>query len=286
MTRNSKTQQKKDSPSASSSSPPPLPPPPPPLLPPLPFSPPPFPFFIPHKEWREDVDRLERHLTRVTVQAKRVADSMMEEYKAQAAKKARMEPPSSSSTTRTSRAPLAPSSRNNTTSVATGSNAVRREGWVPALTDEEFALLKRHHGCFKCRLAYVDHKRDDCPTGYPTAGNVPQVTEEACRQAYRARKARQQTVPDPSGTSASASISAVAATYAGSGQAKMPSAVIYEESSSEGSDNAGFDVSDPVPSRHLLWRCHINGQEEFPTTVLTMLDDGAHIVLIDAALSV
>jgi len=67
-------------------------------------------------------------------------------------------------------------SRNANTS-STGSTANRRtytqnnynkpRNYLPALTEEERALLYENRGCYKCRRLYAEHLGRDCPNDFP-----------------------------------------------------------------------------------------------------------------------
>ena len=57
-----------------------------------------------------------------------------------------------------------------------------------------------------------------------------------------------------------------------------PSAVIGNGSFSSESDNS---VRQPLKSKHYVWKCKIDSPaDDFPLTISTLIDNGAHMVLI------
>ncbi|KAJ2936688.1 hypothetical protein H1R20_g395, partial [Candolleomyces eurysporus] len=142
--------------------------------------------------------------------------------------------------------------------------------WIPALTKDKCDVLRDHHGCFKCRKYYTDHVQKDCKAGFPKEHVICTNAAATAARPVGWNTPKRKTLP----------VGAV-----------VGSSVIYESDSedSKGSgsglgsedDELNDDVSDPVPSSHLLFHGFVDGQDEFQTRVLLMIDHGCPLVMID-----
>ncbi|RXW12425.1 hypothetical protein EST38_g13429 [Candolleomyces aberdarensis] len=61
---------------------------------------------------------------------------------------------------------------------------------LPALTQDERALLDDHDGCYKCREFYVGHRSGNCTAGYPSGANyvrlsVARAHEDATKRGVK-----------------------------------------------------------------------------------------------------
>lgn len=142
-------------------------------------------------------------------------------------------------------------------------------------------MLNEHDGCTKCRKFYVGHCSWDCPTGFPSGKGYKtlSVTDALATKKGKSAPAslsnKQQTSKPVTATTPSldnepAAIAAV-----------LPSASDYDSDSEEDADISGCDMSAPIKSKHLLWRCQIHGlKSDFPVKTHALIDNGAHIMLI------
>ena len=141
---------------------------------------------------------------------------------------------------------------------------------LPRLTQAERSIIFDHQGCFKCRQLYVDHKGANCPNGFPTPDSYKPLTTayaESVRDSRNKPRAR---------------IGPVA--HIGySGSSLEPSAVLgIGEEESDDSDEYVRDTTNPFYSRHLEWRCRVDGPSvSEPIAVTALIDNGSHSVLID-----
>ncbi|KAJ7223771.1 hypothetical protein C8J57DRAFT_1506947 [Mycena rebaudengoi] len=161
--------------------------------------------------------------------------------------------------------------RSNSSSTANGSGSSSSTSTArercPTLTTVERELLNKHRGCTKCRQPYVNHKAVTCPNDYPPANNYTALTEAMCLAAK------------PSSTpAANASAPApIAATLAS----------IVDDSDDSAMDedlSLPHNMSKPPSHRseHLRWKCLVEGPgRDFPLTVRSLIDDGAHLALIE-----
>jgi len=62
---------------------------------------------------------------------------------------------------------------------------------------------------------------------------------------------------------------------------RYPSSISDYSSDSEEDDLAICDVSVPIKSKHLVWHCQVHRlTNDFPVKTCTLIDNGAHLVLI------
>ncbi|KAJ7070419.1 hypothetical protein B0H15DRAFT_793476 [Mycena belliarum] len=150
---------------------------------------------------------------------------------------------------------------------ASSSNTAR----CPAMTDDEKSVLRAHQGCFKCRRLYVDHVSRNCPTGFPAATNYVVITEAYCLAAKKGA------------APAAASAAPIAVVM-------PPIEDIEDEDDSATEDNLSVStrpLSSPRRHRtkHLYWGCLAEGPAlTFVIKVQVLLDNGAHLALIDERL--
>ena len=149
---------------------------------------------------------------------------------------------------------------------------------LPRLTAAERTLILDHQGCFKCRQLYVDHIGANCPNGFPPANTYKTLTP-----AYA------ESVKDSKNKLRSQNLGAVGALgLSGTSTDDLPSAVlgIGEEESDDSSKYVrGHDhvpSTSPFSSRHLEWRCRVDGPSvSDPMVVTALIDTGSPSVLID-----
>ena len=170
----------------------------------------------------------------------------------------------------------------------------------PKLTKDEINILKEFSGCFKCRKLFQskDHitaepSKKTCD--FPSAENYRPLTYEYANKVKNIRASKKGSSKSVaatanSNTSSSSTSSAmiietdsdssedsnfVASTMHGP---LASSAVIGNGSFSSESDNS---VRQPFKSKHYVWKCNIDSPaDDFPLTVSTLIDNGAHMVLI------
>jgi len=144
------------------------------------------------------------------------------------------------------------------------------------LTDDERRLLERFNGCFKCRRYNQSHGAANCPHGFPdgntyqtltptrdAAGNAPKSAASSGSKA----KGKSVAYVAPAEQSSSDEEDVIAAV--------MPTAVLGNGSFSED------DVSPPLRAKHFVVKFKIYGPRlDFALTFSTLVDNGAHIVLI------
>ena len=168
-----------------------------------------------------------------------------------------------------------PSRRNNTSSSTTTSSSTFVP--LPVLLDAEHSLLNDHNGCTKCRKFYVGHCSRDCTTGFPSGKGYKTLM---ATDALAAKK------PKPTSTTKQPA-KPVTATVPSFDEESNPIAVVlpsvsdYDSDSDENVDLADHDVSAPIKSKHLVWHCQVHGLiNDFPVKTRTLIDNGAHVVLI------
>jgi len=128
----------------------------------------------------------------------------------------------------------------------------------------------------KCHHGYQNHHASDCPFNFPNPHNYRELTEEILLSQKCGGITNNKTVGAITSPGHVEDVDNVESLLIG---AVMPSAVLGAGSESK------EDVSAPLTVKHLLWACSLVGLSiDEPTTVNSMLDCGAHIMLIDAAL--
>ena len=184
---------------------------------------------------------------------------------------------------------------------AASQNSTSSSSRPPKLTPIEIEIIKSCSGCFKCRKIFQtkDHintevakKTCEFPSG---DGYRPLTWEYANKvKALRdARKASSSSKPiastssaPPSASSSTPSTSSISEVNSSDDSnfiASMfgplaSSAIIGNSSFSSEGDSS---VCQPFKSKHYVWKCMINGPaDEFPVKVSTLIDNGAHMVLI------
>ena len=144
---------------------------------------------------------------------------------------------------------------------------------LPRLTQAERAIIFDHQGCFKCRRLYVDHKGANCPNGFPSPDSYKPLTTAYAESVRDSRnKPRSRVGP--------------VAHVGYSGSSAEPLAVLgIGEEESDDSDEYVHKTTNPFYSRHLEWRCRVDGPSvSEPVTVTALIDNGSHSVLIDEGL--
>ncbi|KAF9537344.1 hypothetical protein CPC08DRAFT_738882 [Agrocybe pediades] len=153
----------------------------------------------------------------------------------------------------------------------------------PALTDVERELLKKYHGCFRCRRYNVQHRGADCPNGYPSGKMYQTLTDS--RDALG-------NPPRSASTQSSVTVSTTTTR-------KKPVAAVTEGNDEDQSDGDDFvasvmqsaalgdgsmsepEVSAPLKSKHLIWEALIDSPAlDFPVKLKTLIDNGSHLVLV------
>ena len=171
----------------------------------------------------------------------------------------------------------------------------------PKLTKVEIDVLNEFSGCFKCRKIFqskehiaAEASKKTCD--FPAAENYRPLTFEYAnkvKQIRASRKGSSNTVAattSPNISSASTSSSSMVIDLDSSDDSTgnyvastmygplAPNAVIGNGSFSSEGDSS---VRQPFKSKHYVWKCKINSSvDEFPVTLSTLIDNGAHMVLI------
>jgi hypothetical protein len=177
-----------------------------------------------------------------------------------------------------------PSRRNNASQSNSVSASLTAASFVklPPLTDTERTLLNEHEGCTKCRRFYTDHCSQSCPNGLPLGKGYKTLTMTDVLAAKKG-KAVSKLVAKPVAAT-SASIDAVDTDEDVSATAAIlpHSANDYTSDSDEDWDVSRHEVSHtPHRGKRLIWNCQINSlMTDFPIKTCTLIDNGAHLVLI------
>src|SRR5258705_237221 len=169
--------------------------------------------------------------------------------------------------------------------------AMRRQRRLSPLTPEERSLLGENRGCFKCRRFFQDHRTSNCPNGLPSGETYKTLTSDDLVRAKKAVEKRMPTnahkQPKPvaalqdvnqNNTTVTATEYSEDGIYATFGPTAA-SSVLGNGSFSEGDLSVSLP---PVKSKHFVWKCNIDGGPtvDFPLTSHSLIDNGAHIVLI------
>ena len=157
----------------------------------------------------------------------------------------------------------------------TDSGQVKR---CPKLEPDERRLLIQHNGCFKCRRFDQSHGANNCPHGFPDGRSYRKVTA-TCDCMGNAPKKNAKPSTSGKGKAVAAvtneDMEEVSEDDDECIAAVMPSAVLGNGSFSES------DVSPPLRSKHFVAKFNIfAGHLDFPLTFSSLVDNGAHVVLI------
>jgi hypothetical protein len=146
----------------------------------------------------------------------------------------------------------------------------------PKLTETERSLLDKHQGCTKCRRGYQNHRATNCPNGFPDPAGYKELTEEILLAHKRTKSVPASAKPVGAVVD---SIESDEENAVFTVNAVMPSSVL------DAGDTTDEEVCAPLTSRHYRWACKLSGPNtEFPVTVNSMIDIGAHGVFIDPSL--
>lgn len=169
----------------------------------------------------------------------------------------------------------------------------------PKLTPVEIEIIKSCWGCFKCRKIFLskEHittdpnmKTCDFPSGenyrpltWDYANKIKTLREQKKASSSKAIASTTSASSSSSVTPSTSSIIDVNSSDESNFVASMfgplaTSAIIGNGSFSSEGDSA---VRQPFKSKHYVWKCTIDGPaDEFPVTFSTLIDNGAHMVLI------
>ena len=182
-----------------------------------------------------------------------------------------------------------PSSAYNSQNVDPSAPRQRR---LPPLTTEERSLLGENRGCFKCRRFFQDHRTANCPHGFPSGDSYKTLTNDDLARAKKAVERRN------ASTATHKQAKPVAALQDANQESVTPSATEYSEegiyatfgptAASAVLGNGSFSEGEhsvslpPIKSKHFIWKCNIDAGPtvDFPVAAHTLIDNGAHIVLI------
>ena len=149
---------------------------------------------------------------------------------------------------------------------------------LPKLTPTERSILFNHQGCFKCRQLYVDHKGSDCPNGFLAPGSYKPLMAEL---AEAVRDSKNQPRPQATGPVAHVGFPE----EVGEKTAVLGVGEEDSDNSDEYVQTGHTPSSSPFFSGHLEWCCHVDGPAvSEPITVMALIDNGSHSVLIDEQL--
>ena len=168
------------------------------------------------------------------------------------------------------------SSQSNTTA-STSSSYIH----LPTLMDTECTLLNGHDGCTKCRCFFAGYRSQSCPNSFPTGKGYKTLM---ATDAMTAKKAKAVAKPV---TKAVAATTASIETVNSDDEISVTAAILpnspgeYNSDSDEDWDMSRRDVSPPLRCKHLVWHCQIHSLiEDFPVKKRTLIDNGAHLILI------
>ncbi|KAJ7708917.1 hypothetical protein B0H17DRAFT_1191418 [Mycena rosella] len=133
-------------------------------------------------------------------------------------------------------------------------------GFCPPLTNNEHALLKANDGCNKCRVFFAGHRSNSCPNGYPSATSYTERTQANIAATKKLLKGKSVAIIMPG---------------------------VEDQSDSEDDSDEPSDMSLCSPHRvaHLHWDCLVEEpMSNLPLEIIALIDNGAHLVLIDADL--
>src|ERR1700678_4108408 len=165
----------------------------------------------------------------------------------------------------------------------------------PKLLPIEYELLEKHNSCRKCRKFYVSHRVLDCPNDFPNPETHATLTEDMALQAmalaaiastYNAHTHSTTTstfVPTslPNFTSSPSAFIEIAPTEPSTNHHSQSSVAAILPSTSipfnlgNGSDTESepSNVS-PISIPHYIWHANIHSNDEFPTPIQCLLDNG------------
>ncbi|KAJ7075751.1 hypothetical protein B0H15DRAFT_956247 [Mycena belliarum] len=133
----------------------------------------------------------------------------------------------------------------------------------PVLTADERKWLDKYEGCNKCRTFFAGHKHADCPNDFPAAEGYKPRTEADAKAAAK-------------------------------GKSKPIAVIMPPAEDIEDSDDSEEDLDRSVSTRphhvshavHLFWECLAEGpMTNLPLLVRALIDNGAHLALINADLA-
>ena len=148
---------------------------------------------------------------------------------------------------------------------------------LPRLTPTERAIIFEHQGCFKCRKLYVDHKGANCPNGFPAPGSYKPLTNEFAEAVRDSRNKPKSRALGP--------VAHVGYVTEGEGSELQSAVLGIGEEDSDDETRCAPANSSPFFSRHLEWRCRVDGPSvPEPLSITALIDNGSHSVLIDEKL--
>jgi hypothetical protein len=169
----------------------------------------------------------------------------------------------------------------------------------PKLTKTEIEIIKDRNGCFKCRKLYqsndhinADPKKKSCP--FPSGDNYRALTWEYANKLKDIRESKKSSGKPIASTGSSFSTASSTPTSSiielssgSSDDSNFIASMFGPLSSSAVIGNGSFSsegdssVRQPFKAKHYVWKCTIDGPaDEFPIKFSTLIDNGAHMVLI------
>jgi hypothetical protein len=167
----------------------------------------------------------------------------------------------------------------------------------PKLTPTEIEIIKACNGCFKCRKIYLpkDHINTEASKktcNFPSGENYRALTWDYANKLKEIRDSRKAAKTVASTTSALNTSTSTPSTssitdanssddsnFIASMFGPLASAAVIGNGSF--SSEGDMSVSQPFKSKHYVWKCSIDGlADEFPLKISTLIDNGAHMVLI------
>lgn len=162
------------------------------------------------------------------------------------------------------------------------------------LSDEEKDIIRKNTGCFKCRKLYVPpgHIAENCPDGFPTPEMYQMLSWEyvskvkaACMNHVAKTTSSSAklvaSVGEPVVTTSASIIDANSLT-----DSDFIASIFGPLSQTSVVGNGSFSESDTsisllTKSKHYVWKCSVDSPAvEFPIKTTSLIDNGAHIVLI------
>ncbi|KAJ7696738.1 hypothetical protein B0H17DRAFT_1197849 [Mycena rosella] len=154
---------------------------------------------------------------------------------------------------------------------------------LPVLTEAERALLNANHSCRKCCKPFITHIAKDLVCAFPVPDKYKLVTQAVIDTTLKTL------LPDlltrfglsrPKATASIVDAHPIAAVFP-----NCNTAIEDEDDSSDDDANMGHRISPSHHMPHLFWDFQMEGPNtSLPVDVCGLIDNGAHLVLIDLAL--
>ena len=162
----------------------------------------------------------------------------------------------------------------------------------PKLLPIEYELLEKHNGCRKCQCFYVNHKLNNCPNDFPDPDTYVTLTEEmalqarSCTAVASTYNPNQLSQPPYAQQTSSSSFAEEVNNENNTHQSSVAAILPSSSATPFNLGNGGSDMESeptsvsPISVPHYIWNANVYGNNDFPTPIPCLLDNGAHLVLI------